>query len=200
MQTHCRAPKDQRCCSGTPPTSDRMRLPCPVLMQRYASGDEAAFEELHARHAPRLRGFLVSLTRNPDLAEDLVQSTFERMHRFRRTYAPGAPVLPWLLVIARRCFYDRQRGARVRCERLTRTGAVPDLPPCDAPCQAQLPRDIAVALQRLPPPQRDAFLLTKVLGYSGAEAAEELGATCGAIKVRAHRASQALRLALTTPP
>jgi len=179
---------------------DLSHLPCPVLMQRYANGDEAAFAALYARHAPVLRGFLVSLTRSADLAEDLVQSTFERMHRFRRTYATGAPVLPWLLVIARRCFYDERRGAHARCERLTRTGTVPELPSCDAPCQAELPPDIAAALSALPSAQRDAFLLTKVLGYTGDEAAQETGASRGTIKVRVHRANQALRQVLGQQP
>jgi RNA polymerase sigma-70 factor (ECF subfamily) len=51
-------------------------------------------------------------------------------------------------------------------------------------------------LSTLPEPQRLAFELLKYDGLSLAEAAEVLGATIGAVKVRAHRTYEALRAAL----
>jgi RNA polymerase sigma-70 factor (ECF subfamily) len=136
-------------------------------MGRYALGDEAAFNVLYERHSPRLRRFLAQLTRDAALTEDLVQATFERMHRFRHSHKAGEPVFPWLLVIARHCYFDERRGPHARCERLTAKGTLPELPPCSAPCRGPLPPEIAAALESLPANQRDAFLLTKVLGYSG---------------------------------
>jgi RNA polymerase sigma-70 factor (ECF subfamily) len=49
------------------------------------------------------------------------------------------------------------------------------------------------ALDRLPAPQRQALLMTKVEGLSQAEAATRVGTTPGAIKLRAHRAYVTLR-------
>jgi len=51
-------------------------------------------------------------------------------------------------------------------------------------------------LARLPPTHREAFELVKEDGLSHAEAAEVLGTTVSAVKLRAHRTYQALRAAL----
>jgi RNA polymerase sigma-70 factor (ECF subfamily) len=55
---------------------------------------------------------------------------------------------------------------------------------------------VQVVLDRLPSSQRAAFELIKQEGLSVAEAAEVLGTTVAAVKLRAHRAYEALRQAL----
>ena len=71
----------------------------------------------------------VTLNR-PDLRrpfpEDLVQVTFSKIHRARESYMRGAPLLPWVLAIARRSFLDERRRAKVRPEDLTGDGIVPE--------------------------------------------------------------------------
>ncbi|HEY1958535.1 MAG TPA: sigma factor [Polyangiaceae bacterium] len=47
-----------------------------AAMDRYASGDDAAFGEIYDRLAPRLLGFLYRQTTDRARAEDLVQQTF----------------------------------------------------------------------------------------------------------------------------
>jgi RNA polymerase sigma-70 factor (ECF subfamily) len=51
-------------------------------------------------------------------------------------------------------------------------------------------------LQGLPSQQREAFVLLRFEGMSVKEAAQVLGTTEGAVKVRAFRAAEALRAAL----
>src|SRR5688572_25924343 len=82
------------------------------LMQRYVEGDAAAFNELYRKIAPKLFGYLLRVTRDPALAEDLLQTTFVKVHRARNAYLKGAPIVPWILVIARRTFYDERRAPR----------------------------------------------------------------------------------------
>jgi RNA polymerase sigma-70 factor (ECF subfamily) len=67
--------------------------------------------------------------------------------------------------------------------------AAPDDALHDRRSEAALWRD----LLRLPPAQRDAFELLKLEGLSVAECAEVLGITQGMVKIRAHRATVALR-------
>ena len=55
---------------------------------------------------------------------------------------------------------------------------------------------IGAELERLPENQRVAFELIKQDGLSVAEAAQVLGTTVAAVKLRAHRAYEALRAAL----
>jgi RNA polymerase sigma-70 factor, ECF subfamily len=177
------------------------------LMARYLAGDMAAFDELYARVSPRVFGYLLSMTGTRARAEDLFQTTFLKLHRGRSGWIPGAPVLPWLMAIARNAFYDDARTAKQSRVRLTATGEVPDLiPPGDL--EAELTREdaerssaavleaLAPAVASLPPLQREAFALTKQGGLTHKEAAISLGTTETAVKLRVHRAYEALRVAL----
>jgi RNA polymerase sigma-70 factor (ECF subfamily) len=55
---------------------------------------------------------------------------------------------------------------------------------------------VRTVLEQLPALQREAFVLLRFEGMSVSEAAQVLGTTEGAVKVRAFRASEALRAAL----
>jgi RNA polymerase sigma-70 factor (ECF subfamily) len=55
---------------------------------------------------------------------------------------------------------------------------------------------IAAALERLTPEQREAFVLKHVEGYSYEEMADTMGVGVDALKMRVHRARDALRAAL----
>jgi RNA polymerase sigma-70 factor (ECF subfamily) len=169
------------------------------LMDRYVAGDVAAFNEIYARHASRLFAYLLRLTRHREQAEDLVQTTFAKLHRARASYLSGSPLLPWMLAIARRSFYDEQRAPRTRRELLSREGVLPEAAAAGARSKIELPHALDRALALLPAAYREAILLTKFFGYSGDEAAAALGTTRGAIKVRVHRGNQQLREALATP-
>src|SRR5262245_30875771 len=95
-------------------------------MDDYVAGSARAFDELYQRVAPRLFGYLVRLTRNRERAEDLVQTTFTKVHRARASYLQGAPFLPWIFAIARRSFLDDRRLARNRSEDLSTDGTLPE--------------------------------------------------------------------------
>lgn len=164
-----------------------------ALMDRYAAGDERAFDLLYSRFANQLFGHLLRLCGNRDRAEDLLQTTFEKAHRSRLSHVTGSPVAPWLFAIARNAFYDERRRQNARPEALDREGALPE--PCtpDSNPVAEVLGFLGQALARLPSTYRDAFVLTKCFGHSGAEAAASLDITPANLKARVHRASRTLR-------
>ncbi len=177
-----------------------------AVMERYADGDDRAFVELYRLGAPRVRGFLLRLCGDAALADDLTQETFVRVHRARGAFEASSAALPWFFAIARNAFVDHRRREQ------TRRGVSAPLPPGDAgPPEAEAPPsgrgDEALAasevldlvkktLDALTPIQREAFVLVRFEGLSIAEAAQVLGATEAAVKVRAFRAYEALREAL----
>ncbi len=162
-------------------------------MESYVGGSAPAFNELYRRVSPSIMGYLLRLTRNRARAEDLLQITFSKVHRARESYLKGAPVLPWVLAIARRSFLDERRAAKSRTEDLSPDGTLPEPPPT----YEGTPNDVSVALERaldaLPEAYREAIQLTKVSGLSIAEAASVLGATETAVKLRVHRGYNLLR-------
>lgn len=169
-----------------------------VLMDRYVAGDPAAFEELYRRVSPKLYGYLLRISRDPALAEDVLQTTFTKVHRARHAYSSGSAVVPWVLVIARRTFFDERRSAAARWEILSDDGHLPELAERDATDQADLAEDVARALEALPDHYRAAIELTKLSGLSGSEAARALRTTRSAVKLRVHRGYKLLRELLST--
>jgi len=171
-------------------------------MERYSNGDNAAFAELYDAIAPRLLGFLRKATRDAGAAEDLMQQTFLQIHRARGSFIPGAPVMPWALAIAKRLMIDSARRRRVEeglfmhapadDERMTSaptaTAAADDV--LDA---RRLERRVQQRLDALPETQRTAYRLVKQEGLSLKRAAEVLDTSVTAVKLRTHRAYQALR-------
>jgi RNA polymerase sigma-70 factor (ECF subfamily) len=175
-----------------------------AAMDRYASGDGEAFSVLYDLLAPRLYGFLLRQTRDPSRAEDLVQQTMLNIHCARGRFIRGAPVIPWAFAIARRLLIDETRKNRLEAPRSNDSrggdpleGAVAKDPPADDQVQwSQLARMIRRELDRLPESQRVAFELVKHEGLTHAQAADVLGTTVMAVKLRAHRTYEALRAAL----
>ncbi|HEX7453498.1 MAG TPA: RNA polymerase sigma factor [Polyangiaceae bacterium] len=163
------------------------------LMERYVDGEAEAFEFLYRRVSPNLMGYLLRLTRNRERAEDLLQITFSKIHRARGSFLKGAPVLPWILAIARRSFLDERRSAQVRTEDLSPDGSLPEQPHEERALPAELSDALEVALARLPETYREAIVLTKITGLSVAEAATVLGSTETAVKLRVHRGYNQLR-------
>jgi RNA polymerase sigma-70 factor, ECF subfamily len=173
-------------------------------MQRYSNGDNAAFAELYDAIAPRLFGFLRKTTRDGFATEDLMQQTFLQIHRARGSFIPGAPVMPWALAIAKRLVIDGVRRQRVELglfmhgpvddDRMTSelTAAAAD----DVLDARRLARCVQRRLDDLPETQRAAYQLVKQEGLSLKRAAEVLGTSVTAVKLRTHRAYRALRAVL----
>ena len=177
-----------------------------AAMERYARGEDQAFSELYDSLAPRLRRYLLRASRDPGRADDLLQQTMLQIHRARGRFIVGAEVLPWAFAIARRLFIDsiRRRKGERRTISLETGGpeasaveVAADQHGADELIDSQrLGRALEAELERLPESHRAAFELIKNDGLSIREAAEVLGATPTAVKLRAHRAYVALRLAL----
>jgi RNA polymerase sigma-70 factor (ECF subfamily) len=176
-----------------------------AAMERYARGDETAFADLYDAIAPRLLAFLRRATRDPFAAEDLMQQTLLQMHRARGSFIAGAPVMPWARTIARRLVTDRARRRRV--EQRLFSEAPPDDRTSYDPITAPAPADdllharrlawrIQKRIDALPELQRTAYRLLRQEGLSLKRAAELLGTSVTAVKLRAHRASLALRAVL----
>src|SRR5690349_18413864 len=93
-----------------PPTSERRAGPdnrvANEAMDRYADGDASAFPILYDAIAPRIEGLVKRRTRDASRIDDIVQQTFERIHRARGTFIRGSDVLSWAFKIARNLCLD----------------------------------------------------------------------------------------------
>jgi RNA polymerase sigma-70 factor (ECF subfamily) len=164
-----------------------------ALMIRYQSGDLQAFEELYGWLKPRLFRYILSRVMDRGRGEDLLQEVFLQIHRSRRTFLPGNPLLAWAFGVARHvCLMDlRQRRRRAAHEIL----ADDFLPELAVSSEAESFADrqvLAKALGLLPEDSREALVLHQLEGLSFKEIAGILGISVQAARVRAHRAAKAL--------
>ena len=177
-----------------------------AAMERYSNGDDAAFGELYDAIAPRLLVFLRKATGDGFATEDLMQQALLHMHRARGSFIPGAPVMPWVFAIARRLMIDGARRRRVERGLFTpapadedrmRYEATAEMATADDVLDARrLERRVQQRFDALPESQRTAYQLVKQEGLSLKRAAEVLGTSVTAVKLRTHRAYVALRGAL----
>ena len=180
-----------------------------AAMDRYADGDEAAFGQVYDLLAPRLLGYFTRQLRDQMLAEDLTQHTLLQLHTARRNYARGSEVLSWAFAIGRNAMIDVLRKSRR--EVLFKTaeedaaavdwksrepGFVGGADPEGLATARQVAEQALVALQKMPDAHRQAYDLVRNEGLSVAQTAEIMGTTPMAIKLRVHRAYEALRAVL----
>jgi RNA polymerase sigma-70 factor (ECF subfamily) len=175
-------------------------------MDRYADGDASAFPILYDAIAPRIEGFVRRRTRDASRIDDIVQQTFERIHRARGTFIRGSDVLSWAFKIARNLCLDlgaqgwRERPAGGQHGEDGDAGADPI---AEAVAEVVDAERIATAretlgrlvraFRALPEPQQLALELVRVEGFSMAAAAENLGVTLPSLKMSVFRGAAALR-------
>ena len=95
-------------------------------MSRYQQSDPAAPGALVASISPALLRFFRCNWASRDLAEDLLQETFLKIHRMRRSYRSGEAVLPWVYAIARNVRVDNYRRVRRIVEHEAASDVLPE--------------------------------------------------------------------------
>lgn len=162
-------------------------------MAAAQAGDSVAYRALLEDVHPLLRAVLRRWFRDPEDLRDAVQETLMTLHRARHTYDPSRPFERWLAALARYTAADLLRRQMRRAAREVAFDVVREPPVAS---EAGETADLARALARLPPAQREAFAMLKLEGLSLAQAAARAGTSVGALKVRAHRAYKAIKAVL----
>ena len=174
-----------------------------TLIARYARGDGEAFAALYRRHELRIWRYLERNVGSRATAEELMQEVWFAVARDAERYRPSARFTTWLFTIARNRMVDAVRGSRPHVsldvlgneattvvERLTADSAA-------GPLAAAEERDRATALRRalarLPPEQRDAFLLQLEGDFSVEEVAAITRTGSETVKSRLRYARTRLR-------
>jgi RNA polymerase sigma-70 factor (ECF subfamily) len=78
-----------------------VKVPDEALIASIAHGDKRAMQVLYARHSVRVFRFIVRLTGNASLAEDMLSEVFLYVWRRAETFEAKSKVSTWLLAIAR---------------------------------------------------------------------------------------------------
>jgi RNA polymerase sigma-70 factor (ECF subfamily) len=169
------------------------------LIAGWRAGNEAAAAALVKRHAQAVARFLAAAGAGEDL-EDLVQEAFFRAFRSIDRFREGAAFRTWLLTIAGNALTDlrRRRGRRPVLALEDREVEDRRADPHDELVLRDLEARVEVEVSRLPPMQRDVFLLRAQQGLGYEEIARALGTSVGAARVHYHHAVKRLKRVLET--
>ena len=174
------------------------------LMLAYARGEMRSFETLYSRHRAALYRYLVRQARDTEIANDLFQEVWSRVIVNRARYEPRAKFRTFLFTLAHNCFIDHCRRAKSRPQGLGVEDAdAADLLAAgdDARPDFELERDESsrryrAALAKLPPEQRDVYLLHEESELSLEEIAHVTGVGAETAKSRLRYAVGKLKAAL----
>ena len=140
---------------------------------------------------PDLFRFAFWLSRDREVAEDVVQESLLRAWRSRDTLDAAGSARHWLLTIVRR--ENARRFERKRLETVQVDQLVSDESPELAVVEEREVLDMRRAIMRLPDDYREPLVLQVLLGYTTEEIATHMGLTVGAVLTRLFRARNRLR-------
>lgn len=164
------------------------------LMEQVQGGDTSPLAVLFERHHLGLFRYVMHLTRNRHLSEDLVQEVFFRVLKYARTYDSSLSFPVWIYGMARNAYFDwlRKNRAEVRSDGFPEIRS-PDPMLEEVMAQKQDTAFLEEALQQLPHDKREVLVLSRFHDMRYEEIARLLECEVGTVKVRVYRALKELR-------
>jgi RNA polymerase sigma-70 factor (ECF subfamily) len=180
------------------------------FVARLQAGDGSAFERLVRQHTPSLLRAARRFLRSEEDARDAVQDAFVSVFKSIKNFEANSQLSTWLHRILINCCLMKLRTKRRHPEediesllpRFKEDGhqVEPSVPWAES-AEAVLHRNetrelVRTAIDKLPDRYRVVLLLRDIEELSTEETAKMLDTTPNAVKVRLHRARQALRTLL----
>jgi RNA polymerase sigma-70 factor (ECF subfamily) len=167
-----------------------------AIMLKVANGQIEQLGLLFERYNVRLYNFYLRQVCDEDLSNDLTQSTFERVLKYKHTYKPDMPFKAWFYQIARNVKVDHFKKNKLDAKSLD-----------DVPYERNLRlseedhtiekneqlRLLQEALQRLPEDKREILIMSQLEEMEYGQIAEIYQITENLARVRVHRALKALK-------
>jgi len=180
-----------------------------VLVDRFKSGDAAAFDEMVSRYWDRIYSMVNQLLRNAEDAEEVTQDAFIRAHRGLANFRGESAFSTWLYQIATNLarnrywyWWRRKRDKSVSLDAPIGAGNETTLAEI-IPAETETPDDITVtrefvsrigsSMERLGAKHREILILRNIKNQSYEEIAKILGISVGTVKSRIARARESLR-------
>jgi RNA polymerase sigma-70 factor (ECF subfamily) len=180
------------------------------LVAAARNGDVKAFEALVRRHMPRVRRQALHLLKEEADANDAAQETFVRAHRALESFRGDSLFSTWLTRIATNAALMRLRAKKRRSEQSIddllptfvedghHTQAIGPFRQAQGPDERLAQRQsVQLALSQLPENYREVLILRCIEELDTKETAKILEISVTAVKLRLHRAHQALRTILS---
>ncbi|HET6373790.1 MAG TPA: sigma-70 family RNA polymerase sigma factor [Candidatus Polarisedimenticolia bacterium] len=178
--------------------------PLERLVERVASGEEAAMGALYDATSPSVFGLALKILRDRAAAEEATLDVYlQAWRQAGRFSSEKGSVMAWLLMLARSRAVDLLR-TMTRQPTLVDAAEMADTLVADGPgpegasLELEKTRRIQTALGSLPPEQRRAIEAVYFGGLSHTDAARALGQPLGTVKTRIRTGLTTLKRSLST--
>lgn len=170
-----------------------------ILLIKVAAGDEGAFRVLFDGHRDKLYAYMLRLSKERVVAEDIVQEVFLKIWIGRAQLKNIRNFDAYLFTIARNHAFNLSKQITYRKELLGRISSVQ--PDSDLSTEKEvdykyLQSLLAQELSKLPPQQRKVFTLSRFEGLSIEDIALQQAISPGTVKKHLSLATQTLKAAL----
>jgi RNA polymerase sigma-70 factor (ECF subfamily) len=167
------------------------------LVERLRQDDLEALGGLFDRYYTQVYRVAVAITQDSQVAEDIAQETFLRIHRYAARIDTTLPLMPWLYRVTVNLSYTwvtRQKKRRVSLEDIVDRLMSPAwLAPEHLVEHTEMQRRVRDAIRDLPFNQRVVVVLHYLNGQNLDEIAHILECPVGTVKSRLHYARETLR-------
>ena len=171
--------------------------PDPDLLRRAQRGDEQAFTVIVRAYETPVHNYVLRLTGDRTLAEDLTQEVFVRVFNGLPKFSLRCKFTTWLFQVTKNRVLDELRARERRPQGLVPFDDVPPLETYDQPVErAETIDAIWRAVQDLNPDLKMALLLRDVVGMPYNEIADSLEITLATVKWRIFKAREEVQLTL----
>jgi RNA polymerase sigma factor (sigma-70 family) len=166
-----------------------------ALMKLVQAGDPSHLATLFERYHVALFRYVLQLTRNRALSEDLVQEVFFRVLKYAQSYDPSLSFPAWLYGMARNACFDALHKGRAEKSGGDELEEMRSSEPMaeDLVSRKQDAMHLQEALEKLSDAQREVLVLSRFHNLRYEEIARILRCEIGTVKVRVYRALKELR-------
>jgi RNA polymerase sigma factor (sigma-70 family) len=170
------------------------------IMLQVKGGQLDLASLIYDRYNKLIYNYFLRLSFNREISQDLMQTVFFRMIKYRRSYKPKNKFRSWIFRIARNVFADHLKSneaARSNFVDLEEMNASIDSV-MDDQGKAEKIRILQTALTMIPHGHREVLILKGYQQLKNREIAELLNCSENAVKGKVHRAVESLRKAFFT--
>lgn len=155
-----------------------------ALIERYKNGDKIALEILIKNNYKKLEGYILKLTCNKTLTEDILQDTLVSAIKNIDRFKQRAEFSTWLITIASNKYKDYLRKHK-------ETDILLDVLPSSYSLENEIVNKDEVKrllniLKSMPADRRNIFILKHYYGYSYKEISNIIGCPVGTVRSRLH--------------
>ena len=165
-------------------------------MEQVQEGKLSCLGLLFERYHKPLYAYFYRLTGDADLGEDLTQTVFERILKYKATFAGRGAFSAWMFHLARNVVNDHWRKNKKRGYQESLEDEENKLALSENPHNSDRTEELdmlQMAMSRLAPEKREIITLSKLQGLKHKEIAELWGCTENNARIKVFRAFQELK-------